>query len=202
MVCLCICLPGGTTITTKLGVKNIEDLRPLDKVLTLHNSKPKWTTFYTWGHYEKDGIANFLVIKTCNGNELSISSEHLLFVVGEKGKVAKKAGNICPGDKLLHFDENGALEVLPVTEIQTEQFAGIFAPFTMTGHFLANGFLVACYANVDNFSLAHAALTPLRAWHKARYPSGKKQQQKEGIHEYAAHLMKIRNLLPEKLQFN
>ncbi|OXA61972.1 tiggy-winkle hedgehog protein [Folsomia candida] len=200
---VCICFPAGTTVTTKRGVKNIEDLRPLDKISTLKGSSLKWTTFYTWGHYEKDGIADFLAIKTENGKQLTISSEHLLFVVGENGnKVAQKAGNISPGDKLLHFDETGALALLPVTEIQTEQFTGIFAPFTMTGHFLANGFLVACYANVDNFSLAHAVLTPLRAWHKARYPSGRKQQQKEGIHEYAAHLMKIRNFLPEKLQCN
>jgi len=200
MVGFCLCFPGGTTVTTKQGVKKIEELSPLDKVLTSsRRSGQKWTTFYTWGHREVERDAEFVVLKVENGNELPISSEHLVFVSAENGKVAKKAGQVCIGDKLIHLGQTGGeLELLSVVEIRLQTFTGVYAPFTMSGDFLVNGFLVGCYANVDNFDLAHAALAPLRAWYKLNKFS--RENKLEGIHGYATGLMKIRGILPPALQ--
>jgi hypothetical protein len=49
------------------------------------------------------------------------------------------------GEKLFHQSDSGELELLPIAEIQTVQLKGIYAPFTESGDFLANGFLVGCY---------------------------------------------------------
>ncbi len=98
------------------------------------------------------------------------------------------------GEKLFHQSDAGDYELLPITEIETVEMKGIYAPFTLSGTFLANGFLVGCYANVDSFSLAHAALAPLRTW----YNLTKKEQTsivRVGVHGYAKSLMKIRQAL-------
>ncbi len=72
----------------------------------------------------------------------------------------------------------------------------------MSGTFLANGFLVGCYANVDDFPVAHLALAPLRSWYwtKFRVFGAKHDESKEGIHRYAKKLMKIQKFLPKSIQ--
>ncbi len=100
------------------------------------------------------------------------------------------------GDKLFHQSNSGNMELLQITEIDTVEMKGIYAPFTMSGTFLANGFLVGCYANVDSFSLAHAALAPLRTWYKLTEQDKKEQTRfRVGVHGYAKSLMKIRQTL-------
>lgn len=98
---VCICFPGSTTVITKKGVKRMDELTPSDKVLTYSKGQgvKKWTPFYTWGHFEPKRVAEFMVLKVSDGRELQISSEHLLFVVGEKGKrVTKRAKEVCEGE--------------------------------------------------------------------------------------------------------
>ncbi len=90
------------------------------------------------------------------------------------------------------------MELLPITEIELIHQQGIYAPFTTSGTFLANGFLVTCYGNVDSFSLAHSVFAPLRSWYKL---TGKHSQLDfDGIHAYAKNLMKIRDALPSSLR--
>jgi hypothetical protein len=100
------------------------------------------------------------------------------------------------GEKLFHQSDAGDIELLPITEIETVEMKGIYAPFTLSGTFLANGFLVGCYANVDSFSLAHAALAPLRTWYKLTEQDKKEQTRfRYGVHGYVKSLMKIRAAL-------
>ena len=102
------------------------------------------------------------------------------------------------GDKLFHQSDSGDMELLAVAEIDTVEMKGIYAPFTMSGTFLANGFLVGCYGNVDSFSLAHSVFAPLRSWYKMSKEN--KNPAQDGIHAYAKNLMKIRDALPSSLQ--
>jgi len=180
-------------------VKRLDEVQPGDEILTLSRKSgtPKWTLFYTWGHREVNAAAEFVVLKLSNGTLLKISREHLLFVEGAKGaKVPQPAGTVRKGDKLFHLGENGSMELLPVDEITAELTTGVYAPFTMTGHFLANGFLVGCYANVgQDFELAHGFLAPLRTWYRVCQSSSKTDVNQDGIHTYAQKLMKARDCL-------
>ncbi len=68
-----------------------------------HGGQKKWTKFYTWGHVERDTMAEFIKFKIGQDGlkELNISSEHLIFVAAKNGnKVVKKAGQVCIGKKL------------------------------------------------------------------------------------------------------
>ncbi len=77
---------------------------------------------------------------------------------------------------------------------------GIYAPFTMSGTFLANGFLVGCYANVDSFSLAHAVASPLRTWYKLTAADKKGNKDFNGLHGYVKNVLKMRAALPTPIQ--
>ncbi|OXA63487.1 Desert hedgehog protein A [Folsomia candida] len=194
----CCCFPGSTIVTTNHGVRRLDQLVSGDKVLTSSDKKGqglKWTKLYTWAHREADRVAEFVILKMSNGKEVQITADHLLFVAGKKGRVAKKAA-----DKLYHMNTSGSLELLDVVEISLEAFTGVYAPLTMTGHFIANGFLVACYSNISDFEVAHVSMAPLRTWYKL-FESGQ-EVEKEGIHGYAKNLMKVRDLLPQSVQIS
>jgi hypothetical protein len=94
-------------------MKRLDEVEAAEEFLTLKKSnaniqKEIWTKFYTWGHVERDTLAEFIKFKVGqDGNglnkELKISSEHLIFVADNKdgrNKVAKKAGQLCVGMKL------------------------------------------------------------------------------------------------------
>jgi len=196
---MCICFPKDTTVVTKKGVKRLDEMQPGDEILTLSRKSgtPKWTPFYAWGHRDVNAVAEFVVLKLSGRETLKISSEHLLFVEGEKGtKVAMPAGQVVKGDKLFHLGQSGSAQLLIVDDITAEVSTGVYAPFTFSGSFLANGFLVGCYANVgQDFELAHRVMAPLRTWYRIRSSPSKSDVHQNDIHGYPKQLMKLRDFL-------
>lgn len=93
------CLLSGTAITTESGQVPIKDIQPGTKILTYNQQT---------GCKELDEVTNignrwansYLIIKLSNGNELRITDEHPIQVVG-KGWV--EASNISVGDELVQI---------------------------------------------------------------------------------------------------
>lgn len=100
------------------------------------------------------------------------------------------------GDTLFYMSDHGECHKPTVIRKTVEKSTGVYAPLTMDGFFLANGFLVTCYADITNFDLAHMTFAPLRWWYKL-FASPTKSQTDQGIHVYAQTLMKMRKLLPK-----
>jgi hypothetical protein len=84
----------------------LDELKIGEELLTLCKREKEWTQFYSWGHVERDTVAEFIRFKfgQCQGREgleLIMTSEHLLFVADKNGKnkIVKKAGQVCIGKK-------------------------------------------------------------------------------------------------------
>ncbi|OXA40319.1 desert hedgehog protein [Folsomia candida] len=196
----CCCFAGDVLVNTKSGgVKRMDQLIRGEEILTLSKAggAPKYTQFYTWIHREVDRETEFVVIKTNTGKMLKITGDHLLF--GE-GRVAMRAGMVKNGDKICTISRDGTLVEEIVIDVSMEMLTGVYAPFTMSGDFIANGFLVACYSDIDNFDVAHASMLPLRMFHKLDKSWKKGNKNQEGLHIYARNLMKIWENLPSRVQ--
>ncbi|OXA40243.1 desert hedgehog protein B [Folsomia candida] len=196
----CCCFSGDVLVTTKsCGVKRMDQLIRGEEILTLSKSGgvPKYTQFYTWIHREVDRETEFVVIKTSPGKILKITGDHLLF--GEE-RAAKRAGMVKIGDKICTISSDTTLAEEVVVDVSTEMLTGVYAPFTMSGDFIANGFLVACYSDIDSFDVAHASMLPLRMFHKLDKSWKKGNKNQEGLHIYARNLCKIWDHLPTQVQ--
>ncbi|OXA40242.1 desert hedgehog protein [Folsomia candida] len=196
----CCCFPGDVIVTTtSAGVKRMDKLIRGDEILTLSKAGgvPKYTKFCTWIHREVDRETEFVVIKTNTGKMLKITGDHLLFC---GGRVAKRAGMVREGDKICTISPDATLVEEVVVDVSTETLTGVYAPFTMSGDFIANGFLVACYSDIDNFDVAHASMLPLRIFHKLDKSWRKENKNQEGLHIYAKNLCKIWDSLPLRVK--
>ncbi|OXA40234.1 desert hedgehog protein B [Folsomia candida] len=196
----CCCFSGDVLVTTKSGgVKRMDKLIRGEEILTLSKAGgvPQYTKFYTWIHREVDRTTEFIMIKTEAGKILKITGDHLLF--GE-GRVAKRAGMVKTGDKICTISPDATLIEEDVVDVSTETLTGVYAPFTMSGDFIANGFLVACYSDIDNFDVAHASMLPLRMFHKLDKSWKKENKKQEGLHIYARNLIKVWDHLPLRVQ--
>ena len=73
---------------------------------------------------------------------VTLTASHVVFTTNS----TKYAGDLVPGDTLLHWD-GVQMEELEITEIKTSQEPGFWAPLTRSGTLLVNGFLMSCYAS-------------------------------------------------------
>ena len=73
---------------------------------------------------------------------LTLSASHVVFTSNS----TKYAGDLVPGDTLLHW--NGVeMKEKEIAEIRTSLESGYWAPMTRDGTLLVNGFLMSCYAS-------------------------------------------------------
>ena len=79
---------------------------------------------------------------TDNTPAVTLSASHVVFTKN----ITKYAGDLVPGDTLLHWD-GVQVEEVEITEIRTRQVSGYWAPLTRAGTLLVEGFLVSCYAS-------------------------------------------------------
>ena len=73
---------------------------------------------------------------------VTLTASHVVFTTNS----TKYAGDLVPGDTLLHWD-GVQMEELEITEIKTSYETGFWAPLTRAGTLLVNGFLMSCYAS-------------------------------------------------------
>ena len=76
---------------------------------------------------------------------LTLSASHGVFTSNS----TKYAGDLVPGDTLLHW--NGVeMKEKEIVEIGTSLESGYWAPMTRDGTLLVNGFLMSCYASFQH----------------------------------------------------
>ncbi|XP_035715430.1 protein hedgehog-like [Folsomia candida] len=190
------CFPSWTRIVTKTGPKFMHELQVGEHLITMtHNGGQRWSQCYGFAHHDSNRVSKFLKLRLSNGYTLTVTEDHLMIICNEVDVLKyKTARYIKEGDVL--FCQNGFVNIIKIGE---EICSGVYCPLTTDGTLLADGVLVTCYADTDNFHLAHAAFAPLRIWYKLTGSSGTIGE--GGIHKYAKSLMKIRNcFMPAKLQ--
>ena len=79
---------------------------------------------------------------TDNTPAVTLTASHVVFTKN----TTKYAGDLVPGDTLLHWD-GVQMEELEITKIKARQESGFWAPLTRSGTLLVDGFLMSCYAS-------------------------------------------------------
>ena len=77
-----------------------------------------------------------------NSPAVTLTANHVVFTSNS----TKYAGDLVPGDTMLHWDGLQRKEV-EITEILSSQEPGYWAPLTRSGTLLVDGFLMSCYAS-------------------------------------------------------
>jgi hypothetical protein len=172
------CFPGTATVITKNSFypKLVSELSIGDEVLCMDPKTKKeiFSKVYMFGHRREDTQTSFLKISCDNGKSVTLSPKHLIFV--NKNFKAKQADQIEVGDYLVtrnQSDPHQEIQPAKVVKIEEVVLDGFFAPFTLCGNMVVDGFLASCYANVNEVSLpllgkmsaqdvAHLATAPLR----------------------------------------
>jgi hypothetical protein len=91
------CSPSGTKVNTDEGLKNIEDLKVGDYVLSYNESNQSYKKNIIQEVYDREYVGDLLTIELEDGTELKLTPEHPVYV---KNKGWMNAGNLNEGDEV------------------------------------------------------------------------------------------------------
>jgi hypothetical protein len=172
------CFPGTAMVITKNSIypKMVYQLSIGDEVLCMdpETKKEIFSKVYMFGHQNEETKTSFLKISCDNVTNITLSPKHLIFV-NNSFKV-KPADQVEIGDYLVTRNQSDPRqEVQPAKVVKIEEVIldGFYAPFTLCGNMIVDGFLASCYANVNDVTLpllgkmsaqdvAHLGTAPLR----------------------------------------
>ena len=101
------------------------------------------------------------------------------------------------GDYLLKIenDRNEKAKHCRVVGIRNLIKKGYYAPLTVSGTILVNGFYVSCYSEVKSHDLGHKAMFILALSSLIKMQVFKNRKEQDGIHPYGSFLLKLTKLL-------
>merc|ERR1712142_1322732 len=115
---------------------------------------------------------------------LTLSASHVVFTSNS----TKYAGDLVPGDTLLHW--NGVeMKEKEIAEIRTSLESGYWAPMTRDGTLLVNGFLMSCYASYPH-QLADLSMLPIKTM-PTLLLDDKKSEHNDGIRSVVKLLKQV-----------
>jgi hypothetical protein len=133
-----VCFSGAASVDVEnKGIIHMMNLEVGDRVKVAEN---KYEPVYSFGHYDKQGFGDFLVIN----NELEISSDHL---IATKGNGYVPASSLKVGDFIMSGSDGASTKVKSIIE-RTSQ--GIFAPFTTSGTIVVSGILASSFVSLQS----------------------------------------------------
>ncbi|KAM3593834.1 uncharacterized protein V6R79_022816 [Siganus canaliculatus] len=196
------CFPGSSTVTLQDGTqKAVKDLQSGDRVLAADTEgNPIYTDFIMFLDQESTTRRLFYVIETDSGQKITLTAAHLLFIghnsTDEERMSAIFASEVQRGQKVFVLDaERRQLEPVTVKRIYTQEHEGSYAPVTVQGTVVVDQVLASCYAVIEDHSLAHWALAPVRFayWVSSFLFSAQPQAsaQNDGVHWYSKILYQL-----------
>jgi len=154
------CLPSGrgcfgprNVVETKEGLKTIPELRLGDEIRT---SGEDFTEFLGWIDRQSSVSTEMLELFTTD-TTVTLTPSHVVF----SSNTTMYAGDLVPGDTLLHWSE-GEMEEKLISKIRTRKEAGVWSPLTRAGTLLVNGFLMSCYSSFPH-EISDIAMAPIKA---------------------------------------
>uniref|UniRef100_A0A3P9HQ07 Hedgehog protein n=2 Tax=Oryzias latipes TaxID=8090 RepID=A0A3P9HQ07_ORYLA len=195
------CFPGSSTVTLENGTERpVKDLQPGDRVLAAdYDGNPVYTDFIMFIDRDSSTSRIFYVIETESGQKVTLTAAHLLFIAhnstqAERRMSAVFASQVRPGQKVFVFGR-GLLAPVTVKRIYTQRHEGSFAPVTAQGTVVVDQVLASCYAVIEDHSLAHWALAPVRLAHWVSSllfgSQPRVSAQSEGVHWYSKILYQL-----------
>ena len=99
--------------------------------------------FLGWLDRQESSPVKMLQLFTTNDSlPVTLTASHVVFTTNS----TKYAGDLVPGDTLLHWDGEQVKEQ-EISMIKTSMESGYWAPLTRSGTLLVNGYLMSCYAS-------------------------------------------------------
>lgn len=197
---------------TPLGMEIlIKDLKIGDKVLaTDHYDRVITTEIISFLHYENNSQgkiqlirkkwselfysfeAFFYTFKTETGHNISLTSDHLIFIGNQ---TYLQARFVDPEQhKLYVVGPDGRLKSTRIRSIDVHLQQGYATPVTQHGTLIVNDVSASCYSSIYHHNLGHMAMAPLRMFHQAKQILGiasKNETPTNGIHWYPRTLNNI-----------
>merc|ERR1719153_296762 len=171
------CFGPKGTVETRGGVKTIPELLIGDEIRTSADNldNTAFTEFLGWLDRQDYSPAEMLqLFTTDNTPAVTLSASHVVFT----NNSTKYAGDLVPGDVLLHWD-GVQMKELEITEITTSQQPSFWAPLTRSGTLLVDGFLMSCYASYPH-KVSDLAMAPVKAMSMTLLDD-KESQHKDGV---------------------
>jgi len=182
------CFGPTGKVETREGVKTIPELQIGDEIRT-YGDNAGFTEFLGWIDRQRSSPVKMIqLFTTDNSPVVTLTANHVVFTSNS----TKFAGELVPGDSLLHWDGVQRKEV-EITEILPSQEPGYWAPLTSSGTLLVNGFLMSCYASSPH-KLSDIAMAPIKAM-SLTLLDDEESQHKDGLRKSISFLKSIGDLL-------
>jgi len=159
------CFPGSSQVRLTTGDSRLmADLKTGDSIITIMDGKLTSTKVLGF-MYKKYGSGAYLTIHTEDGNKVSISGTHVMFVNNYEDVMAE---NVNIGDMVIIKDGNNVTKSR-VINIEAGEQEGAYVPLTEHGTLLVDGVLCSSFANVPH-GIAQLMAAPMR-WFPAVFLS-------------------------------
>lgn len=163
------CFPGWAQVTVAGGrQKTLSSLTPGDRIMALSETgQIVYSQVLLFLHREQESWSTFLSLETEDGNTLSLTPDHLVFLASSCGNDIKEyqaqfASRAKTGDCVLISAVGGQARPSQIISVSVEVSEGVYAPLTEAGTLFVDGVLASSYAVVEDHRLAHGAFGPLR----------------------------------------
>merc|ERR1719187_1066744 len=151
------CFPGSSQVRLTTGDSRLmADLKTGDSIITIMDGKLTSTKVLGF-MYKKYGSGAYLTIHTEDGNKVSLSGTHVMFVNNYEDVMAE---NVNIGDLVIIKDGNNVTKSR-VVNIEAGEKEGAYVPLTEHGTLLVDGVLCSSFANVPH-GIAQLMAAPMR----------------------------------------
>ncbi|KAK1857986.1 hypothetical protein I4F81_000600 [Pyropia yezoensis] len=152
------CFPASARVTLADGTAVGVDVLARGHTVRVGGGAAATSEVFLFSHKVAGGDHPYTRLVTPAG-ELTASAGHYVYANG----ALKAAGAVAVGDTL----ETAAGDAAPVTAVRTVRAAGLYAPHTLHGDVVVDGFRVSTYTTAVAPGVAHALLAPVRAAYRA-----------------------------------
>ena len=202
------CFPGDALVVRlSTGMEENVPMHKLKigdlvKAFSVQTNKILFSPVLLFAHYEPKRYTKFREIHLTDGNQLTISENHLIF--SKKEMESQLAANLLPGDVLFLGSEQRSNGVI-ICKIYDVIKEGYFCPITEEGTIIVNNIRCSCYAScksflgIDAHRFAHSWLFPIRVNTANDKKPPRRNRETDGIpnmHPYIQILEKISRTLP------
>jgi len=151
------CFPGSSKVKLTTGEsRTMTNLKTGDSIMTIVDGK--LTSTEVLGFLFKNyGSGAYLTIHTKDGNKISLSGTHVMFVNDYEDVLAEDV-NI--GDSVI-IEVGEFVNKSRVVKIEAEKLDGAYVPLTEQGTLLVDGVLCSSFANVPH-GIAQLLAAPMR----------------------------------------
>jgi len=151
------CFPGSSQVKLATGDSlAMTDLKTGDSIMTIADEELTSTVVLGF-MFKNYGSGAYLTIHTKDGNKISLSGTHVMFINDYEDVLAEDV-NI--GDMVIIKDGNNVTKSR-VVNIEAGAQEGAYVPLTEHGTLLVDGVLCSSYANGPH-DVAHALMSPAR----------------------------------------